>query len=138
MKRTQMQRARRPPDGFGLDDARELSIGTIAVGPCYTKFASRFSASAVSVRLSVNQVLHDRFIPYVLAHTVHDGAVRKRQPVVLTKVFGPGIHDEGFDVPIRLLHVTEDPPTRGTVTTPDSPVRFHGVEKGIDLACADV
>jgi hypothetical protein len=44
-------------------------------------------------------------------------AIRKRQPFVLAEMLGPGSDDEGFDKPIRILHVTVNAPAPCTVAT---------------------
>src|ERR1700722_19010584 len=50
-------------------------------------------------------------------------------PLVLTQVFGPGIHQEYFQIVVGDFSISEDPPPIGAIATPHAAVFMHRFQK---------
>jgi hypothetical protein len=65
-------------------------------------------------------------------------AIRERQPFVLAEMLGPGGDNEGFDVPIRILHVAENAPAPRAVATPNPSMLTNRCEELRGFFCSNL
>jgi hypothetical protein len=62
-------------------------------------------------------------------HSLFGLAIGSRQSFVLPEMLIPRGNDEGFDVPIRILRVTEDAPLSGAVAAANPSILANRLEK---------
>src|SRR5579872_808459 len=81
-------------------------------------------------RLSqIEQVSHLRLGCGALPQLLLQMAICPCSPVMLTKVFCPRTHDECFEIPVRALQVSTNPPSRRPVAAADASVLAHRLDE---------
>jgi hypothetical protein len=65
-------------------------------------------------------------------------SIRAGRALVLPRVFGPRIHQERFDVAVRIFEVLKDSPSKGAVTSPNTSILMHCLDKRAFLFKVDI